>query len=205
MVRNVSNCWRAVATRSSSNTHTACPVSWSGRNSASICCEARKSTKRSACFCSAIVPMCLMSWIPRERAQQTEPGQRQAAVSPSSHGIANGVAKPLRFALLGRSMRHNTVDGFQIAVEIAAGGQQQTRVLLERLFIRIERLVQRIKLRVLAIRFSIDAGRFGIGLADNLLGFPVRLRAQAVQLALLLATNLGAGAVPFGAVTRCNP
>src|SRR5262249_38986460 len=43
------------------------------------------------------------------------------------------------------------------------------------------------------------------GLADNLLRFPVRLRAQTVQLALLLATNLRAGAVTFGAVTRRNP
>src|SRR5262245_38407129 len=134
MARNVSNCWRAVATRSSSNTHTAYPVSWSGRNSVSICCEARKSTKRSACFFSAIVPMCLMFWIPREYAQQTEPGQRQEAVSPSSEGIASGVTKHLRLALLGCSVRHDAVDVFQIAVEIAAGGQQQTRVLLECLF-----------------------------------------------------------------------
>src|SRR5215471_9154637 len=50
MARNVSSCWRAVATRSSSNTHTAYPVSWSGRRVAAICCEARKWTKRSACF-----------------------------------------------------------------------------------------------------------------------------------------------------------
>src|SRR4030095_1944971 len=62
-----------------------------------------------------------------------------------------------------------------------------------------------IKLRVRAVRFSIDAGRFGIGLADRLLGFAIRLRADAVQLALLLATNLRAGAVPLRAVTRRNP
>src|SRR5262249_16404700 len=152
-----------------------------------------KSTKRSACFFSAIVPMCLMSWIPREHAQQTEPGQRQEAVSPSSEGIASGVTKHLRLALLGRSVWHAAVDGFHIAVEMAGGGQQQTRVLLECLFICVERLVKRIKFRVLAICLGIDASRFGIGLADGLLGFPVCLRAYAVQLALLLATNLGAG------------
>src|SRR2546428_3550313 len=65
------------------------------------------------------------------------------------------VAKSLRLVLLGRSVWH---DVFQIAVEIAAGGQQQTRVLLERLFIGVERLIKRIKLRILAIRFGIEAG-----------------------------------------------
>src|SRR5207244_5345143 len=54
-------------------------------------------------------------------------------------------------------------------------------------------------------RFGIDAGGFGVRLADGLLGLTIRLRAYAVQLALLLATNLGAGAVTFGAVTRRNP
>src|SRR6266545_5165088 len=139
-----------------------------------------------------------------ERAQQTEPGQRQRAVSPSSEGMASGVAKHLRLALLGRSVRHDAVDVFQIAIEIAAGGQQQTRVLLERLFIRVERLVKRIKLRILTIRLGINAGRFRVRLADSLLRFPVRLRAQAVQLALLLTTNLGAGPIPFGPVPRRN-
>src|SRR5712671_3380231 len=98
--------------------------------------------------------------MPGARAQQTGAGQRQGAASLSSGGMASGVAKPLRLALLGRSMRHDAVDAvdvFQIAVEIAAGGQQQTGVLLKRLFIRVERLVQRIKLRVLAICLSIDA------------------------------------------------
>src|SRR5262249_11763559 len=52
---------------------------------------------------------------------------------------------------------------------------------------------------------SIDAGRIRIRLADGLLGLTIRLRAYAVQLALLLATNLGAGAVAFGAVPRRNP
>src|SRR5215475_10813450 len=89
------------------------------------------------------------------------------------------------------------IDVFQIAIEIAAGGHQQTRVLLERLFIRIQRLIKRIKLRVLAIRFGIDAGCFGIRLADGLLGLPIRLRAYAIQLTLLLATNLGTGAIAF--------
>src|SRR5262245_28882954 len=125
-----------------------------------------------------------------------------------SEGMASGVARHLLLALLGRRVWHDAVDAvdvFQIAVEIAAGGQQQTRVLLERLFIGVEGLVKRIKLRVLAIGFSVDAGRFGIGLADGLLGFAIRLRAYAVQLALLLATNLGAGAIAFRAVTRRNP
>ena len=87
------------------------------------------------------------------------------------------------------------IDVFQITIEIAAGGHQQTRVLLERLFICLQGLIKRVKLRVLAIRFGVDAGRFGVRLADGLLGLTVRLRADAVQ----LATNPGAGAVP-----RCS-
>src|SRR5262249_4294787 len=107
--------------------------------------------------------------------------------------------RPFR-AFLGRGGRPDTVDVFQIAIEIATGGQQQTGVLLERLFIRVERLVKRIKLGVLAIRFGIDAGGFGVRLTAGLLGLAVCLRADAVQLALLLAANLGAGPVAFGAV-----
>src|SRR6476619_7424988 len=97
------------------------------------------------------------------------------------------------------------IDVFQITIEIAAGGHQQTRVLLERLFIRVERLIKRIKFRILAIRFGIDAGCLGVRLANGLLGFAIRLRADAVQLALLLASNLGAGAVTFGAAPGRNP
>src|SRR4030095_5157603 len=51
----------------------------------------------------------------------------------------------------------------------------------------------------------IDAGGFGIRLADGLLGLPIRLRAYAVQLALLLAANLCAGGLAFRAETRRNP
>src|SRR5712692_833893 len=100
-------------------------------------------------------------------------------------------------AFLCRWLRHPAIDVFQIAIEIAAGGQEQTGVLLERLLIRLQGLVKRIKLRVLAIRLGIDAGRFRVRLADDLLRFPIRPRAQAVQLALFLATNLGAGTVTF--------
>jgi hypothetical protein len=70
---------------------------------------------------------------------------------------------------------HDAIDRFQIAVEIAAGGQQQTRILLERLFIRVERLIKCIKLRVSAIRFGIDAGGFGARFADGLLRLTIRL------------------------------
>src|SRR4030095_5344538 len=76
------------------------------------------------------------------------------------------------------------IDVFQITVEIAAGGHQQTRVLLKRLFIRVALLLNVINPRLLAIRFGIDAGRFGVRLANGLLGFAIRLRADAVQLAL---------------------
>jgi hypothetical protein len=47
------------------------------------------------------------------------------------------------------------VDVFEIASDITAGGYQPTRMLLQRLPIRLERLVQRIELRILAIRLRL--------------------------------------------------
>jgi hypothetical protein len=91
-------------------------------------------------------------------------------LSPSFSGLA----------IFGHWLWQLAIDVFQIAIKIAAGGHQQTRVLLERLFIRVERLVKRIKLRILAIRFGIDAGRFRVCLTASLLGLTIRLRAYAV-------------------------
>src|SRR5262249_15616939 len=116
------------------------------------------------------------------------------------YGPISGASAPF----LGRGGRHDTIDVFQVTIEIAASGQQQTGILLERLFIRVPRLVKGVKLPNLPTRFGIDPGGFGVRLAAGLLGLTVRFRAYAVQLALLLAANLGAGAVAFRAVTGRN-
>src|SRR5215470_11611601 len=120
----------------------------------------------------------------RQRGRGSDEETSLLPLSPSFLGLA----------IFGHRWWQLAIDVFQIAIEIAASGHQQTRVLLERLFIRLQRLIKGIKLRVLAIRFGIDAGRFGVRLADRLLGFTIRLRAYAVQLAFFLAADLGAGA-----------
>src|SRR5258707_5444682 len=74
--------------------------------------------------------------------------------------------------------------------QVRIGGEDDRRLVVQNLLVRLERAQELVELRILAVRLAVDARGFGVALAFQLLGVAIRLGEQLLALTVGFRAHL---------------